>query len=104
VLGDCDEQEVEEEALVLVRLAAGEQEVEVLGEAQPAHEIAREISSPHFDPVGEGLADVADGGTGLTDLHTSSSKAEIFSDETRTRQHGFEPSDAVLTILSPLGQ
>ena len=33
VLGDRDEQQVEEEALVLGRLVAGEQQVEVLGEA-----------------------------------------------------------------------
>ena len=40
VLGDRDEQQVEEEALVLGRLLAGEQQVEVLGEAEPAHEVA----------------------------------------------------------------
>ena len=40
VLGDRDEQQVEEEALVLGRLAPGEQQVEVLGEAQPAHQVA----------------------------------------------------------------
>ena len=69
VLGDRDEQQVEEEALVLGRLAAGEQQVEVLGEAQPAHQVAGEVASPHLDPVGIGLADVADRGAGLTDLH-----------------------------------
>ena len=69
VLGDRDEQQVEEEALVVGRLAAGEQQVEVLGEAQPAHQVAGEVASPHFDPVGIGLADVADGVLGLTDLH-----------------------------------
>ena len=69
VLGDRDEQQVEEEALVLGRLAAGEQQVEVLGEAQPAHQVAAEVAPPHLDPVGIGLADVADGGPGLTDLH-----------------------------------
>jgi len=70
VLGDCHEQQVEEEALVIGRLAAGEQEVEVLGEAQPAHQVAAEIPSPHFDPVGIGLADVADRPASLTDLHS----------------------------------
>ena len=40
VLGDRDEQQVEEVALVLGRLAAGEQQVEVLGERQPAHQLA----------------------------------------------------------------
>jgi hypothetical protein len=60
VLGDRDEQQVEKEALVVGRFAAGEQQVEVLGEAQPAHEVAGEVSSPHLDPIGIGLADVAD--------------------------------------------
>ena len=60
VLGDADEQQIEEEALVLGRLVAGEQQVEVLGEAQPAHQVAAEIASPHFDPVRIGLGDVAD--------------------------------------------
>ena len=66
VLGDRDEQQVEEEALVLGRLAAGEQQVEVLGEAQPAHQVAGEVAPPHLDPVGIGLADVADRGPGLS--------------------------------------
>ena len=39
----------------------GEQQVEVLGEAQPAHQVAGEVASSHLDPVGIGLADVADG-------------------------------------------
>ena len=72
VLGDRDEQQVEEEALVLGRLAAGQQQVEVLGEAQPAHQVAAEVASPDLDPVRIGLADVADRGPGLTDLHTAS--------------------------------
>ena len=58
VLGDADQQQIEEKALVLGRLTAGEQQVEVLGEAQPAHQVAAEIASPHFDPVGIGLGDV----------------------------------------------
>ena len=61
VLGDRDEQEVEEVALILGRLAPGEQQVEVLGEAQPAHQVAAEVAPPHLDPVGIGLTDVAHG-------------------------------------------
>ena len=61
VLGDRHEQQVEEEALVVGRLAPGEEQVEVVGEAQPAHQVAAEVAAAHFDPVGVGLADVADG-------------------------------------------
>jgi hypothetical protein len=60
VLGDRDQQRVEEEALVLRRLAAGEQEVEVLGEAEPPHQLAREVAPPDLDAVGMGLADLAE--------------------------------------------
>ena len=45
--------------------------MEVLGEAQPAHQVAAEVAPPHLDPVGIGLADVADGVAGLTDLHAA---------------------------------
>ena len=72
VLRDRDEEQVEEEALVVGRLAAGEQEMEVLGEAHLAHQVAGEVASPYFDPVGIRLADAADGLPGLTDLHQGS--------------------------------
>ena len=71
MLGDRDQQQIEEEALVLGRLAAREQQVEVLGEAQPAHQVAAEVAPAHLDPIGIGLADVADRGPGLTDLHAT---------------------------------
>ena len=71
VLRDRDQQHVEEEALVIGRLAAGEQQVEVLGEAEPAHQVAGEVAPAHLDPVGIGLADAADGGAGLADLHAA---------------------------------
>ncbi len=61
VLGDADQEQVEEEALLLRRLAAGEQQVEVLGEAQPAHQLAAQVAPADLDPVGIGLADVRDG-------------------------------------------
>ena len=47
------------------RLVAGQQQVEVLGEAQAAHQVAREVAPAHLDPVGIGLADVADGAPAL---------------------------------------
>ena len=47
-------------ALVLGRLLAGEQQVEVLGEAQAAHQVAGEVAPADLDPVGIRLADVAD--------------------------------------------
>ena len=67
VLGDRHQQQVEEVALVLGRLLAGQQQVEVLGEAQPAHEVAGEVAAPHLDAVGVGLADVGDGGAALSE-------------------------------------
>ena len=63
------EHEVEEEALIRVRFAARQQEVEILGEGQTPHEIGCEILSPHLDPVREGAADARDGLAGFADLH-----------------------------------
>ena len=60
VLGDRDEQQVEEVALVRGRLLAAQQQVEVLREAQPPHQVAAEVAAAHLDPVRIGLADVAD--------------------------------------------
>ena len=40
VLGDRDQQQVEEEALVVGGLVAGQQQVEVLGEREPSHQVA----------------------------------------------------------------
>ena len=75
VLRECDQHEIQEEALLLGRLAAREQEVEVLGEGQPAHQVAGEVAPAHLDPVRVGLADVSDGFPGLADLHTGGSLA-----------------------------
>jgi hypothetical protein len=36
--------------------------MEVLGEAQPAHQVAGEVASPDFDPVRIGLRDLSDTG------------------------------------------
>ena len=41
VLGDGDEEQVEEEALLVARLFAGHQEEEELGEGLPPHQVAR---------------------------------------------------------------
>ena len=71
VLGDRDQQEIEEVALVVGGLLPGEQQMEVLREAEPAHQVAAEIAAPHLDPVGVGLADVADRVSGLPDLHAT---------------------------------
>ena len=60
VLGDRDEQQVEEEALLLGRLVAGQQQVEVLREGEPAHQLAGQVAPAHLDAVGIGLADAAD--------------------------------------------
>jgi hypothetical protein len=61
VLGDRHQQQIEEVALLLARLLAGEQQVEVLRERQAAHQVAGEVAPPDLDTVGMGLADVADG-------------------------------------------
>jgi hypothetical protein len=61
VLGDSHQQHVEEEPLILGGLAPTEQQVEVLGEAEPAHQITGEIAPAHLDPVRIGLADMAHG-------------------------------------------
>ena len=60
----------------LGRLLAGEQEMEVLAEAEPSHQLAAEIAPAHLDPVGIGLADVRDGPCGVTVLHTARNLAE----------------------------
>jgi hypothetical protein len=71
VLGDRHQQQVEKVALVVARLLTGQQQVEVGGEAESAHDVARQIASPDLDTVGVGLGDGADGaaGGGLADLH-----------------------------------
>ena len=86
VLGDRDQQQVEEEALLLGRLLAGEQQVEVLGEAEPAHQVAAEVASAHLDPVGVGLADVGDRGSGLADLHACAPSAVVWPAQPDTVQ------------------
>ena len=60
VLGDRDEQQVEEVALVRGGLLAAQEQVEVLREGQPPHQVAAEVAAAHLDPVRIGLADVAD--------------------------------------------
>ena len=59
MLRDRDEQQVEEVTLLVGRLLAGEQEVEVLRERQPAHQVAGQIASPDLDPVRIRLGDTA---------------------------------------------
>ena len=52
-----DQQQVEEVALLLGRLLAGQQQVEVLREAEPAHQVAGQVATAHLDAVRVGLAD-----------------------------------------------
>ena len=54
---------------VVGRLPAGEEQVEVLGEAEPSHQVARQVPAANLHPVGVGLRDPADGGSGGPDLH-----------------------------------
>jgi len=51
VLGDRHQQEVEEVALVVGRLLARQQQVEVGGERQPAHQVAAEIAAAQILPL-----------------------------------------------------
>jgi hypothetical protein len=69
VLGDCHQEQVEEERLLLGGLLTGQQQVEVLGEAQPAHQVAGQVTAAHLDPVGMSLADASDGIRALAALH-----------------------------------
>jgi 5-methyltetrahydropteroyltriglutamate--homocysteine methyltransferase len=57
VLGDRHEQQVEEEVLLLGRLLAGEEQVKVLREREPAHEVAGQVAPAHLDAIRVGLAD-----------------------------------------------
>ncbi len=75
VLGDRDQQQIEEEALVVARLAPREQQVEVIGEGQAAHQLATQIPTPDLDPVRIGLTDVGDRPSWLTDLHAAAWRA-----------------------------
>jgi len=69
VLGDRDQEQVEEVPLVLGRLGTGQEQVEVLREAEPSHHVAAEIAPADLDAIGIGLADVARRSAGLADLH-----------------------------------
>jgi hypothetical protein len=57
VLGDRDEHEVEEEPLLFRRLVAREQQMEVLGEREPTHEVAGQVAPAHLYTVRVGLRD-----------------------------------------------
>ncbi len=57
VLGDRHQEQVEEEALLLARLLAGQQQVDVRGERQASHQVARQVAAAHVDAVGVGLGD-----------------------------------------------
>ncbi len=73
MLGDRDEEEVEEEALVLGRLVAGQQQVHVLGEGQTTHQVTGQIAATHLDPIGVGLRDPTDRAARPADRHSPSS-------------------------------
>src|SRR5262245_17099176 len=70
VLGDRHEQQVEEVALLVGRLLAREKQVKVLGEAQPAHEVAGQVAAAHLDPGGVGLADPSRHARVFLPMHT----------------------------------
>ena len=71
VLGDRHEQRIEEEALLLRRLAAGQQKMEVLGEADVPDQLVRQIAAAYLDTIRISLADVGDRIVGATDLHAT---------------------------------
>src|SRR5439155_2498197 len=98
-----DEHEIEEEALLLGRLASGQQEVEVLSEAQPPHQVAGEVAPAHFDPVGIGLADVAHWFSRLTDLHASGSLDPGTPGARALGSASLKPSLLVLSLITLLG-
>jgi hypothetical protein len=72
VLRDRDQQQVEEETLVLRRLPAGNEEIEVFAETQPAHEIGGQVASAHLDAVCRRRGNGRHGRPGLADQHIPS--------------------------------
>ncbi len=71
MLGDGDQQEVEEVALFRRRIAAGHQEEEELGETLPAHQIADEVATANLDAIDLGMAERRFGRSGLSYQHAA---------------------------------
>ena len=72
VLGDRDKQEVQKIALVLGRLMAGQQQMEIFGKTEPSHQVIAEIATAHFDAVRPGGANSGDRRAGFADMHGAS--------------------------------
>ena len=60
MLGERDEDEVEEVPLLPRWFLSRQEQVEVLGEGQPAHQVAGEIAAAHLDPIRVRLAQARD--------------------------------------------
>jgi hypothetical protein len=69
VLGYGDQQEVQEESLVRGRLLTGQKEVEVIGEAHPAHKVTAEVPAPDRNGTGIGRADRRGRAAGVPNQH-----------------------------------
>ena len=72
VLGDRDQAEVEEEALLFARRAAGRGDEEEFGEGRPAHEVAGEVAPAYADALGRRRGDGGPRGPRLADQHARS--------------------------------
>ena len=72
----------------------GEQQVEVLGEAEPAHQVAAEVAAAHLDPVRVGLRDAGDGPSRLADLHARQTNGDAPSGRRRRSRSPRSPSSS----------
>ena len=71
MLGNGDQQKVEEIALVFVGFAAREEQMKIIGETEASHQVAAKVAPVDLDAIRIGLADMALGSTCFTDLHSS---------------------------------
>ena len=69
MLGERDQAQIEKEALLLGRRAAGREQKDIFGEGRAAHEVAGEIASAHRDPIARRRGDRGPGGSRLADQH-----------------------------------
>ena len=104
VLGDRDQQRIEEEALLLAGVLPGDQEEKVVGEALAAHQVVAEVAAMHLDAGRIGRADAGNGLSGLADHHADAlascrQGAVIRRDDVRTVDARLD--DVFIAILLP---
>ena len=70
VLGDRDQQKVQEESLFLGRFSAGQEQIEIAGEGKTAHQVASQVAAANLDAVRVSLAYMRDCRARFPDLHS----------------------------------